>query len=106
MVVRRCPEIDDAALPVDRHETRPFTECLCSRIRFEHQPCFESAAPVQRQTSPQFRTEDIVTVRAAGTRQREWLEASQNVDHVYHLLENFMVQDERELTILIRANAK
>ncbi|MFM0064695.1 hypothetical protein [Paraburkholderia aspalathi] len=40
------------------------------------------------------------------TRQREWLEASQNVDHVYHLPEDFMVQDERELTILIRANAK
>ena len=56
--------------------------------------------------SSQFRTEDVITVRAAMTRQREWLEASQNVDHVYHLPEDFMVQDERELTILIRANAK
>jgi hypothetical protein len=37
------------------------------------------------------RTDDVITVRAARTRQREWLEASQNVDHVYHLPEDFMV---------------
>jgi hypothetical protein len=49
---------------------------------------FGDASFVHRQSGEYRRPH---TVRAARTRQREWLEASRNVDHMYHLSEDFMV---------------
>ncbi|WP_152855054.1 hypothetical protein [Paraburkholderia atlantica] len=59
-------------------------EILRYWIRFEHQPAFEGAAPVERQLSPHLWTEDVVPMRAATTRQREQSIPSQYVDHVHY----------------------